>query len=66
MLSEDQQTIERVRSGDSAAYALLVERYQRRLLGLLAHTCGDAELAEDIAQDAFARAFQKLALYSGE
>lgn len=66
MLSEDLQTIERVRSGDSAAYAQLVERHQRRLLGLLAHTCGDVELAEDIAQEAFARAYQKLAMFSGE
>ncbi len=66
MLSEDLQTIERVRSGDSAAFAQLVERHQRRLLGLLANACGEAELAEDIAQEAFARAYQKLALFSGE
>ncbi len=66
MLSEDLQTIARVRNGDSAAYAHIVDRYQRRLLGLLVHTCGDAELSEDIAQEAFARAYQKLALFSGE
>lgn len=66
MLSEDLQTIERVRRGDSAAFAHLVERHQRRLLGLLAHACGDAELAEDIAQEAFARAYQKLATFSGQ
>lgn len=66
MLSEDQQAIEQVLGGDSAAFAPIVERYQRRLLGLLLHACGDAELSEDIAQEAFARAFQKLALFSGE
>lgn len=66
MLSEDLQTIEQVLQGNTAAFAQIVDRYQRRLLGLLQHTCGDAELAEDIAQEAFARAFQKLSLFSGE
>lgn len=66
MQSEDQQTIEQVLSGDSSAYGAIVERHQRRLLGLLAHACGDSELAEDIAQETFARAFQKLDMFSGE
>lgn len=66
MQSEDQQTIERVLGGDKSAFAAIVDRHQRRLLGLLAHACGDAELAEDIAQEAFARAYRKLELFSGE
>lgn len=66
MLAEDKNAIDEVRSGNSAAYAELVDRYQRRLLGLLVHACGNRELAEDIAQDAFARAYQKLHLFSGE
>lgn len=66
MQSEDQQTIERVLGGDTSAFAAIVDRHQRRLLGLLVHTCGDAELAEDIAQEAFARAYRKLSLFSGE
>lgn len=66
MLSEDQQAIEQVLEGDSAAYAAIVERYQRRLVGLLWHACGEVELAEDIAQEAFVRAYQKLTLFSGE
>ncbi len=66
MLSEDQEAIEQVLGGDSSAYAAVVDRYQRRLLGLLLHACGDAELAEDIAQEAFVRAYRKLSLFSGE
>ncbi len=66
MLSDDQTAIQATLAGDSAAYAELVERYQQRLLGLLWHNCGDRELAEDIAQEAFARAFHKLNLFSGE
>ncbi len=66
MLAEDQQAIDQVLSGNSAAYADLMDRYQRRLLGLLTHASGNRDLAEDIAQEAFARAFQKLSLFSGE
>lgn len=66
MQSEDQQSIEQVLSGDSSAYGAIVDRHQRRLLGLLVHACGDCELAEDIAQEAFTRAYQKLDMFSGE
>ncbi len=66
MQSEDQAAIDRVLSGDSAAYAELVERYQRRLLGLLTHACGNPHEAEDLAQETFARAYRKLELFSGQ
>ncbi len=66
MLHDDQQAIAATLEGNPAAYAELVERYQQRLLGLLWHACSDRELAEDIAQETFARAYRKLNLYSGE
>ncbi len=66
MLSEDQKAIEQVLAGDTSAYAHFVEKYQRRLLGLLLHACGNRELAEDISQETLARAYQKLKLFSGE
>lgn len=65
MLIEDQNDIARVLSGDQPAYAELVQRHQRRLLGLLMHACGSHEMAEDIAQETFARAYQKLHLFEG-
>ncbi len=66
MLHDDQQAIAETLAGNSAAYAELVDRYERRLLGLLWHACGDHELAEDIAQETFTRAFRKLDTFSGE
>ncbi|MCA9130329.1 MAG: sigma-70 family RNA polymerase sigma factor [Planctomycetales bacterium] len=66
MLSEDIQSIKRVLAGDAAAFADLVGRYERRLQGLLLHACGSRELAEDISQEAFARAYRKLNLFSGD
>lgn len=62
----DEQTIRLVLDGDSAAYAEIVRKYEKRLLGLLYHACGDRTLAEDIAQEAFARAYRKLNLFSGQ
>ncbi len=65
MHDEDQQDIARVLQGDQAAFAALVERYQRRLLGWLFHACGSRHEAEDLAQETFARAYRKLKLYEG-
>ena len=65
MLIEDQNDIAQVLKGDQPAYARLVQRHQRRLLGLLMHACGSHELAEDLAQETFARAYQKLRLFEG-
>ncbi len=65
MYKEDQQAIDATLSGDPGAYNCLVERYQRRLLGLMWHACGDRELAEDLTQEAFTRAYRKLSLFAG-
>jgi len=66
MLSEDRKTIASVLAGNSTDFAELVEKYQRRLLGLMWHACGSRELAEDMTQEAFARAYRSLDSFSGE
>ena len=43
----------RVRAGDQAAFAELVERYQHRLVGVMHHLVGHADEAEDLAQEVF-------------
>lgn len=48
----------RVREGDDTAFAQLVERYQHRLLGILAHLTGRADEAEDLAQEVFLRVYR--------
>lgn len=65
MLS-DQQIIDSVRAGDVAQFSHLVERYERRLVGLLWHLCGDRQWAEDLGQEAFFRAYRKLHLFAGQ
>ncbi len=46
------------KSGDEFAFADLVTNYQNRLVGVLTHVLGDAEMAEDVAQEVFFRVYQ--------
>jgi len=46
--------------GDSAAFGMLVHKYQDRLFNTMTHVLGSPEDARDIVQDAFVKAFLKL------
>lgn len=48
-------------SGDRTAFAFIVERYQRLLCSLAYSATGRLDVSEDIAQDTFITAWQKLA-----
>ena len=47
----------------SAAFGILVHRYRKLVIAVAYRLCGDAALAEDIAQDAFIRVWDRLADY---
>lgn len=53
-------TIEAVLKGDTAAFASIVERWQGPLVNLAYRFCRDRERAEDMAQEAFLRAYRGL------
>ncbi len=53
------------RQGDVRAFNELVRRYRPRLLALALHLTGSAQDAEDIAQDSFLRAFQRIQEFEG-
>ncbi len=63
----DERTDERLvadsLAGDEAAFASLVRRYQRRLTAFLAQLVGDLELARELTQEAFIRAWSALERY---
>lgn len=46
--------------GDPLAFSSLVQRYQRRLTAFLAQLVGDIELAKELTQEAFIRAWSAL------
>jgi len=60
MQESDRQCVLRARAGDHAAYGELVARHQGRVRGWLRHLCGDHAEADDLAQEAFVRAWTRL------
>lgn len=58
--------VERVQAGDREAFGLLVGKYQRRLLRLIMRLVRDPAEAEDVAQEAFVKAYRALPNFRGE
>src|SRR5208337_4611815 len=56
----DAWLVERARHGDHAAFAVLVRRYERKLIRVLARLVRDPELARDLAQETFWRVYNRL------
>ncbi len=59
----DERLVAESLAGDEAAFAVLVRRYQRRLTAFLAQLVGDLELARELTQEAFIRAWSALERY---
>jgi RNA polymerase sigma-70 factor (ECF subfamily) len=57
----DASLVARAQEGDRAAFAALVERYQRPLGSFLWRLTRDRELASDLTQDAFLRVYRSIA-----
>ena len=62
----DQQLVERVQKGDKSAFDLLVLKYQHRVLKLVGRFVNDAAEAQDVAQDAFLKAYRALPSFRGD
>lgn len=62
----DQLLVERVQAGDKQAFGLLVAKYQRKLLRLISRLVRDPAEAEDVAQEAFIKAYRALPSFRGE
>jgi len=56
----DERLVELSLDGDEGAFGLLVRRYQRRLTAFLSQLVGDIELARELSQEAFVRAWSAL------
>ncbi len=62
----DRADVRHVLQGDTAAFAGIVTRWQRRLVTLAWRYCHDRFLAEDMAQEAFLKAFRSLRSFRGD
>jgi RNA polymerase sigma-70 factor (ECF subfamily) len=55
--------IERAQQGDRNAFGELVRRHHQGVVNVVYRMCGDVQLAEDAAQEAFIRAWSNLSSY---
>ncbi len=62
----DQQLVERAQRGDKKAFELLVAKYQRRIHRLLSRFIRDPAEIDDVAQEAFIKAYRALPSFRGE
>lgn len=62
----DQQLVARVQKGDSRAFDMLVLKYQHRIFSLISRYVRDADEVQDVAQEAFIKAYKALPNFRGE
>lgn len=62
----DQDLVLRVQQGDKSAYDLLVIKYQHKIIQLVNRYVKDSSEAQDVAQEAFIKAYRALGSFRGE
>ena len=62
----DQLLVERAQAGYKPAFELLVAKYQRKLARLLSRFIRDAAEVDDVAQEAFIKAYRALPSFRGD
>ncbi len=62
----DQSFVEKTLAGDTQAYAFLVNRHKDLVYTVALRMMKNREEAEEIAQDTFVKAYQRLASFKGE
>ena len=62
----DQALVERVQRGDKRAFDLLVRKYQHKVVGVISRYVSDWSEAQDVAQEAFIRAYRAIGAFRGD
>lgn len=62
----DLELVRRVQRGDSAAFDLLVRKYQHRIVALIGRYIHDWSECQDVAQDTFIRAYRAIGNFRGD
>lgn len=65
LLVSDLELVEKVKSGDRKSFSELVRRHQRGVLRLSLRFVKDMDTAEDVTQEAFIKAYEKLSSFEG-
>ncbi len=62
----DAELVRRVQAGDTAAFDLLVQKYQHKVINLIGRFVSDQAECQDIAQDAFIKAYRAIDSFRGD
>ncbi|MEL7045584.1 MAG: RNA polymerase sigma factor RpoE [Pseudomonadota bacterium] len=62
----DKQLVQRVQKGDRRAFDLLVLKYQHKIMSLISRYVHDADEVQDVAQEAFIKAYRALPKFRGD
>lgn len=62
----DKDLVRRVQGGDSAAFDLLVRKYQHRIAALIGRYVADWSECQDVAQETFIRAYRAIGSFRGD
>ncbi len=62
---EDETLVDRCRKGDMQAFGLLVAKYQDRILNMVYRMCGRWADAEELAQETFLKALERIGQFRG-
>lgn len=65
-IDDEAQWISQARNGDTQAFECLYRRHHQQVYALCLRLAGQVPLAEELTQDCFVRAWQKLAQFRGE
>ena len=63
--NHDKELVKRAQKGDKAAFDALVVKYQYKVISLVGRFVQDEDEAQDVAQEAFIKAYRGLANFSG-
>ena len=66
VIATDQQLVARVQKGDSRAFDMLVLKYQHKIFSLISRYVRDADEVQDVAQEAFIKAYRSLPGFRGD
>lgn len=64
--NNDLELVKRVQAGDKSAYDVLVRKYQHKIIKLISRYVHDHEAAQDVAQEAFIKAYRGLYSFRGD
>ncbi|WP_066097394.1 RNA polymerase sigma factor RpoE [Xanthomonas massiliensis] len=62
----DSELVRRVQRGESGAFDVLVRKYQHRILALIGRYIADWSECQDVAQEAFLRAYRAIGSFRGD